>query len=221
MTKALSTDHSKTLANEMAAIATESNWISANHGIFTFPRPVGIDEKTKKPIRETVKPIEVCVLGFAHRRSFWKKQFRQGDTAPTDCRAIAFEEDKLVPHKSIESPINADCKSCPNDQWGTALNGGNGKACKNSVVLAFVSPLSGIGDTPFLIDLPPTSIKPWKQYLQKLFKSDDHFLSVITEIAFDASSEYKRFKFNKINTHDRTEDLMQMREMANDLLLNE
>lgn len=56
------------------------------------------------------------------------------------------------------------CANCPYNQFGTARNGGKGKACKN---MHRIYILLGGQAIPTLLVLPPTSIAAWRNYIGK------------------------------------------------------
>lgn len=58
------------------------------------------------------------------------------------------------------------CETCPMNQYGSATDGGRGKACKNMRQLYLLR--SG-EYMPLLISLPPTSLKPFKEFLNRAF----------------------------------------------------
>lgn len=56
------------------------------------------------------------------------------------------------------------CANCPYNQFGTARNGGKGKACKN---MHRIYILLGGQAIPTLLVLPPSSIAAWRNYIGK------------------------------------------------------
>ena len=58
------------------------------------------------------------------------------------------------------------CETCPMNMYGSATDGGRGKACKNMRQLYLLR--SG-EYMPLLISLPPTSLKPFKEFLNRAF----------------------------------------------------
>ena len=57
------------------------------------------------------------------------------------------------------------CRGCALNQYGTASNG-SGKACKNMRSLYLLRS----GDSmPMVLNLPPTSLKPWKEFFRQAF----------------------------------------------------
>ena len=58
------------------------------------------------------------------------------------------------------------CATCPMNAYGSAKDGGRGKACKNMRHLYLLR--SG-EYMPLLVSLPPTSIRPFKEFLNRAF----------------------------------------------------
>lgn len=58
------------------------------------------------------------------------------------------------------------CATCPMNAYGSAKDGGRGKACKNMRHLYLLR--SG-EYMPLLLSLPPTSIRPFKEFLNRAF----------------------------------------------------
>lgn len=58
------------------------------------------------------------------------------------------------------------CATCPMNAYGSARDGGRGKACKN---MRDIYLLRSGEYMPLLISLPPTSIKPFKEFLNRAF----------------------------------------------------
>lgn len=56
------------------------------------------------------------------------------------------------------------CASCPYNQFGSARNGGKGKACKNMHRIYILMNGQVI---PMLLVLPPTSLAAWRNYIGK------------------------------------------------------
>lgn len=58
------------------------------------------------------------------------------------------------------------CATCPMNAYGSATDGGRGKACKN---MRQIYLLRSGEYMPLLISLPPTSLKPFKEFLNRAF----------------------------------------------------
>ena len=58
------------------------------------------------------------------------------------------------------------CATCPNNAYGSATDGGRGKACKN---MRHIYLLRSGEYMPLLISLPPTSLKSFREFLNRAF----------------------------------------------------
>jgi hypothetical protein len=97
------------------------------------------------------------------------------------CYALALDGQDMIPHPQAKTRMAANCLECKYNQWGSAPNGGRGKACKESrrmVVLPQSSVLSG-PNVPAAAgsvkkaeaatcSIPVTSVKNWANYTAQL-----------------------------------------------------
>ena len=72
----------------------------------------------------------------------------------------------LVDGKTGIGEPGGACATCPMNAYGSARDGGRGKACKN---MRDIYLLRSGEYMPLLISLPPTSIKPFKEFLNRAF----------------------------------------------------
>ena len=95
-----------------------------------------------------------------------------GGNAPPDC---ASDDGKF----GVGAP-GGDCATCPLNQWGSADDGGRGKACQNKRRIYLLRD----GDLfPVLLTLPSTSIKNFSNYMAKRVLSKGHrSYGVLTKI---------------------------------------
>ena len=87
--------------------------------------------------------------------AYWAQKY-SGQNNPPDC----FSMDGKT---GIGNPGGA-CKNCRFNQWGSDPDGNGGKACKN---MHRVYLLREGEMFPLMLTLPPTSIKPFSNYLAK------------------------------------------------------
>ena len=87
--------------------------------------------------------------------SYWADAYEGGNTPP-DCASA----DGKTGFDARTGEIR-DCSECRYNQFGSD---GEGKACKNMQRLYVLRP----GDLfPSVVNVPPTSLRPWKDYLSK------------------------------------------------------
>ena len=105
---------------------------------------------------ESVKELKAIIVDWHERRAYWKLTMEQsdGNTAP-DC----YSPDARV---GIGTP-GGDCSKCQFAQYGSDSSGG--QACKLSRELYLLREKRIL---PEIVSLPPTSIKPARQYFSAL-----------------------------------------------------
>lgn len=148
------------LANEVANLKNQIGQASGNKikveatGDFVLPDGMNLGNE-----------IQVVVVDFVTRNSFYSGPYNPNNPTPPDCYSIGKNLADLAPE--ADSPaIQADkCTTCPLNQFGSG-NNGKSKACKNSRSLAVVlvdpedPEASAALDAPiYTLDLPPTAIK--------------------------------------------------------------
>lgn len=127
--------------------------------------------------------IDVVLIKANKQNSkvFYAKGFVDGaDNQKPDC----FSNDGTKPDASVENPQCKTCAVCPKNQWGSKIgdNGNKGKACQDSVRLA-VATADQLND-PYLLRVPPASIKPLGEYGKMLAKRGVGYNMVVTRIGF-------------------------------------
>jgi hypothetical protein len=132
---------------------------------------------------ETKKEIFGVVLLHKESRSFWKEEY-SGGSQPPDCSSPDAQFAPPTGEPGVATPKDGRgfyiCEQCPNAQFGTAKDGdGPGQACKQTRQLFFLTPESII---PLIISLPPTSVKPARQYFLRLASHGVKASSVVTKI---------------------------------------
>ena len=104
---------------------------------------------------DLAKEIAGIVIDHHPVNTYWESKY-DGQNTPPSCSSM----DGKVGIES-ETGETHNCQNCPYNEFGSD---GEGKKCKNMhrlYILQEGSPL------PFILTLPPTSIKNWKDYLGK------------------------------------------------------
>lgn len=142
------------------------------------------------------------------------------------CWALGDADTLISSERSPKRQHSDACATCPQNQWGTAKNGGKGKACKNTMKLALIpSDLETPDESKlYTINVSPTGIKIFSAYVrrvQKLLGDDALPIRVITELSFDPNQEYPTLRFQEIGPSKNLGVALQMLNTARDLLLRE
>jgi len=154
--------------------------------------------------RETTEPIQVIIVDFINTKHYYDRPFNPKEVYPPACFAI---DVKLHKHMTAakESPnvqSKSDCAGCWANEFGSA---GNGKACKDEVLMAVIPPDASEGTPLMLIKASPTALAGFNGYAAAVAREFGTPLwGVITEISFDDSVDYEKLVFD--NPEGCTED---------------
>lgn len=119
--------------------------------------------------------LEVIIIASTHANLYYEGKYDPNN--PTNPVCYAYSEDPdtvdIVPHAKSSKPQAERCADCWANKWESDPNGGRGKACKNSRVLALIP--AGVTAEDVLtaevatLKLPVTSVnKKWAPYVHKL-----------------------------------------------------
>jgi hypothetical protein len=141
-----------------------------------------------------VQSIEVVLVKANKGTSkvFYSKGYQEGTEATKpDC----FSNFGDRPDPSVAAPQAKSCAVCPNNQWGSKIgdNGGKGKACQDSVRMAIATP--DLINDPYLLRVPPASIKSLGEYGKMLAKRGVGYNMVVTKVGFDMESPTPKLTF--------------------------
>lgn len=131
---------------------------------------------------------------------FYLKGYQEGsDAVKPDC----FSNNGTTPDSSIENPQAKSCATCPHNEWGSKIgdNGATkGKACQDSVRMAIATP-DQLND-PYLIRVPPASIRGLGEYGAMLKKRGVGYNAVVTKVSFDMDSPSPKLMFKPVGFLD-------------------
>jgi len=144
--------------------------------------------------RIAVPSIEVVLVkaNKGNSKVFYAKGYQEGSEATKpDC----FSNTGDRPDPAVASPQSKSCATCPHNQWGSKIgdNGGKGKACQDSVRMAIATP--DLINDPYLLRVPPASIKSLGEYGKMLAKRGVAYNMVVTRIGFDMESPTPKLTF--------------------------
>jgi len=144
-------------------------------------------------------PIQVVVVAYSNNNAYFSTPYNQNNPTPPDCKAKGSVIEDLKPDaSSTDAQTDGLCKDCANNQWGSSPNGGNGKACTQSVMLAVVPSTADADTAPMLFKVPATTMKAWGNYVLKLAGMGITTTQMITEISFNPAVDYNNFLFRAI-----------------------
>lgn len=124
---------------------------------------------------ETAQDITGVIVHHHPVNAYWKNAYTGGSEQP-DCSSI----DGKVGFEVATGELH-NCEDCPYNQYGSASDGSNSKACKNGHRVYILREGEVL---PLLLTLPPTSLRAIKDYLAKRIvlkgKRSWHVLTRIT-----------------------------------------
>lgn len=158
---------------------------------------------------EVATTIDGVLVYHREPRAYWSAGIDEsGGNTPPDCRS---SDGKI----GIGDP-GGDCSVCPYAQFGSADHGeGRGQACKQMKLVFLLRPESLL---PVALFLPPTSIKPVRQYLLGLASEGQHYSSAVTRLSLEKDRnaegiEYAKVKLTRLSTLG-DDQLRQVREYS-------
>lgn len=152
--------------------------------------------------------VEVVILkANKHlQKTFYAQGFEQGSNSAPDC----FSNDGRRPNAEVMNPVNADCASCPKNQWGSRITdaGTKAKACSDSRRIAIV-PADDILNQSFngamLLRVPAASLKSLQQYGKACAAKGLPYNSIVTKLSFDSAASYPKLVFTPVRQLDDAE----------------
>lgn len=147
---------------------------------------------------EIVTNIDGIIVYHREPRAYWEQSIDEGGgNNPPDCSSV---DGKF----GVGNP-GGDCETCPMAEWGSKDHGeSRGQACKQMKLIFLLRPESLL---PMALFLPPTSIKPVRQYLLGLASEGKHYSSAVTRLSLvkERSAdgiEYAKVKLTRLSTLD-------------------
>jgi hypothetical protein len=145
---------------------------------------------------EIVNNIDGILVYHREPRAYWKQSIDEGGgNNPPDCSST----DGKV---GVGDP-GGDCATCPMAEWGSKDHGeSRGQACKQMKLVFLLRPDSLL---PMALFLPPTSIRPVRQYLLGLASEGQHYSSAVTRLSLEKERsgdgiEYAKVKLTRLST---------------------
>ena len=161
-------------------------------GAMTVPGPDGDEAETE---------IRGVIVMQHQSRAYWKDSMDESSdgAGPPDCAADDGKWGQGIP--------GGDCSRCPMSAFGSGRNG-RGQACKLMRNVYLLMPGKSL---PTVIQVPPTSLKPYKGYIFNLSTVDKVFYGVETRIGISTGHKdkqgrpYSKFTFNSTRDLDPDE----------------
>jgi hypothetical protein len=135
---------------------------------------------------ETLKELSGIIVAWRDTRVYWSVPMEESaGSAPPDCSSL----DARI---GVGKP-GGDCLRCPLAQFGSD-DGGVGQACKLVRQLFLVRENNLL---PVVVHLPPSSIKPAKQYLMRLASLGVPTYHVVTNIGLEKTKNQQGIAYSR------------------------
>lgn len=117
------------------------------------------------------------------------------------CWALGRSDHLLVPSTRSPQRQAESCAACALNKFGSATNGGKGKACSNTYRLAIAPPDATENSEIWLIKISPTGLARWTSYVKMADASfgTGGFCKIITNLSFDPNKDYPSIVFKGID----------------------
>lgn len=160
--------------------------------------------KLRLPNDSLVESLDVILLDFVYRNQYYPKPYQEGQFNDLVCQAIGDgSNDALVPLSTSPEPQAESCAVCEKNKFGSATNGGRGKACQNQLLLAVCSPDFNPDEPPeiWTVKAQPTALRSLGTYMLKMTEMYGHPIKVVTTLYSDEHSQYPslRASFSSAN----------------------
>jgi len=156
------------------------------------------------------------IVAWQDIRVYWKDEFSGGGTPP-DCSS----NDCQIGHPADaedakEGGYGGSCEDCPKAQFGSSDKGGKSQACKQCRRLVIFRPEDRL---PILLTLPPTSLKPARQFFTRLLGGEGlSYYGALVEFGLEGAKNPDGIKYSvvtmKMVTRLTPEQIQFFREIA-------
>jgi hypothetical protein len=143
---------------------------------------------------EALQSVKLVPLRInMHTKTFYAKKFA-GDESEGQ-RPDCFSMDGVSPSPHSPNKQSDKCAVCPHNQWGARISedGRKGKACSDRARMAVAEPESL--DTPYLLSVPPTSLRPLKDGIKSAKARGVEYNEVVFKVGFELEEASPVLKF--------------------------
>ena len=149
-------------------------------------------------------PLNCVIVDYTNSNVWYEADYVEGTVTKPDCFSIGKIIDDLKPHSSVEKPVNAECASCPKNQYGSR---GRGKECDNTVLLAILPEDFNEESEVLPLKIAPKGLKAWGAYVRTLQSQAVDPVQVITSISFEPNQSFPQLKFRALGGNENLENV--------------
>ena len=130
-------------------------------------------------------------------KTWYENGWDENSNASPDCASA----NGIVPDQGVPKKQSNVCATCPRNAWGSAANGGKGKACGDHRRMAIV-PLADLRNEgfggPLLLRCPAASLQDLAAFNQRYHQMGYPYFSMGIKISFDPEKNFPKFQFAAI-----------------------
>lgn len=143
---------------------------------------------------KTPGPLELVIVDFTSKSTFYPGAYDAKNISPPVCFSLGNDIKAMVPSANSPEPQSSACSTCPMAQFGSS---GDGKACKESRLMAVLPPDADENTPLWLLATSPTANKGFDGFVQstaRVFEMPP--VGVVVTVGFDSSVTYAKLTFS-------------------------
>jgi len=146
-------------------------------------------------------------------KTWYENGWDESNSAPPDCASA----NGITPDAGVPKKQSNVCATCPRNAWGSAPNGGKGKACGDHRRLAVV-PFTDLPNEhfggPLLLRCPAASLQDMSAFDARYKAIGYPYFTMGIKISFDPKESYPKFQFAAIRplTEQEAQIVVQLRD---------
>lgn len=129
------------------------------------------------------KTLDGIIVAWQASRTYWETPLdEREEVTPPDCSSPDGKWGIGRYEPGSTGNPSGECSSCPMNQWGSAGDGGRGKACREGRQLYMIRPNAVL---PLVVGLPVTSIPNLRKYFMRLAGESVPYYGVVSSLALE------------------------------------
>lgn len=145
--------------------------------------------------QESAGPMKLVILDFVSRNLYYDTKYNEKNPVPPACFAIGKTLNDMRPSANSPKKQNDTCNGCKRNEFPES---GGGKECKNTRLLAVMSPDAKADAPILLLQVSPTALKSFDGFVASVSKMYGvPPIGVVCEVSFDPTSEHQSLRFAK------------------------
>lgn len=176
------------IKNEIAELASRTGQPGGDEIRVTQDKMFKLPDGTEHP-----GPLNLVIVDFVTGRYFYDRAFDPKNPCPPACFAISVQPSGMAPPKDVPDRQSDNCTGCPMNEFGSS---GDGKACKESRVLAVIPEDADASSEISVLKVSPTALKAFDSYVRSVASTLNMApFQIVTEVTFDGNLKYPSLRF--------------------------